>query len=328
MIDPFGRHITYLRVSVTDRCNLRCVYCMPQDGVQWRPHSEILRYEEIAEVVRVAADQGVRGVRLTGGEPLVRPNIAALVRLIAAIPGIEDISLTTNALLLGGLAAELAEAGLKRVNISLDTLQPDRFTRITRGGSLDKVMQGIDAAEKAGMQPIKINAVIVRGVNDDEMEEMALLSIHRGWHVRFIELMPIQNQESWGSDFPDPHTAFISNNEMLERLLPLGLQPIPRKVGSGPAQEYQLPEAAGRIGFISPLSDDGFCQRCNRMRLTADGSLRPCLMSDIEVPIRDALRAGEPLLPYWHKAIAMKQPGHQLKENHSPTGRRMAEIGG
>jgi GTP 3',8-cyclase len=328
MIDPYGRHITYLRVSVTDRCNLRCVYCMPSEGIQWRPHAGILRYEEIAEVVRVAAEQGVRDVRLTGGEPLVRPNLTALVKMIAAIPAIKDISLTTNALLLGSTAAQLADAGLKRVNVSLDTLQPERFERITRGGSFDKVMKGIAAAEAAGLNPIKINAVVVRGVNDDEMEDMARLSIDRGWHIRFIELMPIQNQESWGSGFPDPQSAFISNAEMLQRLAPLGLKALPRKPGNGPADEYQLPGAAGRIGFISPLSDDGFCQRCNRMRLTADGSLRPCLMSDIEVPILDAIRRGEPLLPYWQKAISLKQPGHELNQQRSPTGRCMTEIGG
>jgi GTP 3',8-cyclase len=301
---------------------------MPPDGIQWQPHSAILRYEEIAQVVRVAAEQGVREVRLTGGEPLVRPNVTALIKMIAEIPGIEDISLTTNGLLLGSMAAELAGAGLKRVNISLDTLRPDRFKRITRGGSFDKVMQGIEAAQAAGLNPIKINAVVVRGVNDDEMEDMARLSIDCGWHVRFIELMPIQNQVSWGADFPDPQNAFISNAEMLERLLPLGLTAIPRRVGNGPAQEYQLPGAAGRIGFISPLSDDGFCQRCNRMRLTADGNLRPCLMSDVEVPILDAIRSGEPLLPYWKKAISLKQAGHQLKQNRAPTGRCMTEIGG
>jgi GTP 3',8-cyclase len=311
MIDPFGRHITYLRVSVTDRCNLRCVYCMPSDGIQWKPHSEVLRYEEIATVVQMAAEQGVREVRLTGGEPLVRPNLATLIRMVAEIVGIEDISLTTNGLLLGSMAAELAEAGLKRVNISLDTLQPERFSRITRGGSFEKVMQGIAAAQAAGLEPIKINAVVVRGVNDDEMENMARLSIEHGWHVRFIELMPIQNQTSWGIDFPDPVAAFVSNNEMVERLLPMGLKAIPRKIGNGPAQEYQLPGAKGRIGFISPLSDDGFCQRCNRMRLTADGNLRPCLMSDIEVPILEAVRNGEELLPYWQKAISLKQSGQE-----------------
>jgi len=328
MIDPFGRRISYLRVSVTDRCNLRCVYCMPPEGIQWRPHSGILRYEEITEIIRVAADQGVRDVRLTGGEPLIRPNLAALVRMIAEIPGIEDISLTTNGLLLDSLAPILADAGLKRVNISLDTLKPERFARITRGGSFDKVMKGIAAAQAAGLRPIKINAVMVRGFNDDEMEDLARLSIDFGWHVRFIELMPIQNQTSWGADLPDPQTAFISNQEMLQRLLPMGLKAVGRKIGNGPAQEYRLPDAAGRIGFISPLSDDGFCQRCNRMRLTADGNLRPCLMSDIEVPVLEAVRRGEPLLPYWRQAVSLKVPGHALNQNGSPTGRCMTEIGG
>jgi cyclic pyranopterin phosphate synthase len=328
MIDLFGRAITYLRVSVTDRCNVRCVYCMPPEGVTWRPHSSILRYEEIAQVVRVAAEQGVRKVRLTGGEPLVRPNLAALVRMIADIPGIEDISLTTNGLLFASMASTLADAGLKRVNISLDTLKPARFERITRGGSFDQVIKGIAAAESAGLKPLKINAVMVRGFNDDEIEDLARLSIDRGWHVRFIELMPIQMQASWGADLPDPQTAFISNTEMLERLLPLGLKAIPQKMGDGPAQEYQLPGASGHIGFISPLSDDGFCARCNRMRLTADGHLRPCLMSDSEVPILEAIRRGEPLLPYWQRAISLKQPGHELNHRRPITGRCMTEIGG
>lgn len=328
MIDPFGRHITYLRVSVTDRCNIRCVYCMPPEGIQWRPHSSILRYEEIAQVVRLAAEQGVREVRLTGGEPLIRPNLAALVRMIAEIPAIKDISLTTNGLLLASLAYQLVDAGLKRVNISLDTLQPGRYDRITRGGSFEKVMKGIEAAEAAGLKPVKINAVMVRGFNDDEMEDLARLSIDRGWHMRFIELMPIQVQTSWGANLPDPQTASISNAEMLERLLPFGLKALPRKTGNGPAQEYQLPGASGHIGFISPLSDDGFCQRCNRMRLTADGNLRPCLMSDIEVPILEAIRRDEPLLPYWHKAISLRQPGHELNQKRSPTRRCMTEIGG
>ena len=201
LLDRYGRQITYLRVSVTDRCNMRCVYCMPPEGIQLQSHAAVMRYEEIAEVVRAAASQGIREVRLTGGEPLVRLDLAELVRLIAEIPGIEDISLTTTGLLLGKYARSLADAGLRRVNVSLDTLRPDRFTRITRGADLSQVWQGLTAAEAAGLKPIKLNVVVMRGVNSDELIDLAQLTLEHDWHVRFIELMPVQNQSAWGQDF-------------------------------------------------------------------------------------------------------------------------------
>lgn len=328
MEDHYGREIRYLRISVTDRCNLRCVYCMPPEGIQWQPHNEILSYEEIVSVVRVAASQGIRQIRLTGGEPLVRAGLSELVRQIAEVPGIEDIALTTNAILLASQAEALAQAGLKRVNISLDTLQADKFARITRGGSIERVWEGIAAAEANGLKPIKINAVVVRGLNDDEMEAMARLTLEHDWHMRFIELMPIQNQQSWGEGLPDPATAHVSVTEMMTRLSSLGLEPVDSEVGLGPAQEFRLRGGLGRVGFISPLSDHSFCQRCNRMRLTADGSLRPCLMSDEEVALRDVLRAGKDILPLYQEAITGKPKGHHLAEHLTPSGRCMTQIGG
>ncbi len=325
--DRFGRQITYLRVSVTDRCNFRCVYCMPPGGISWQPHDAIMRFEEIVEVVRVAAAGGVRSVRLTGGEPLVRKDLHELVGMIDAIPGIEDISLTTNGTLLDRMAARLAEAGLRRVNVSLDTVQPEKFAHITRGGSIQAVWRGIEAAEQAGLSPIKLNIVAMRGVNDDELLDMARLTLEKPWDVRFIELMPVQNQLPWGEGFPSPEHAFLSIQDMMEILSPLGLEPITRTVGSGPAKEYHIPAAPGRLGFISPIGEH-FCATCNRMRLTADGHLRPCLLSDVEIDVLGPMRRGEVALPYLQQAIEAKPEGHTLGESHGPDGRTMMQIGG
>lgn len=327
LIDRFGRLITYLRISVTDRCNMRCVYCMPAEGIPLQSHENILRYEEIVQIVRLAAKHGIREVRLTGGEPLVRLDLPVLVRMIAQIPGIEDISLTTNGLLLEKMAQPLAEAGLRRVNVSLDTLDPVKFERITRGGSLEKVLRGIKTAERVGLTPIKLNVVVMRGVNDDELIEMARLTLQRPWHVRFIEMMPIQNQDSWGDNFPPPEEVYISVHEMRQLLSSLNLQPVNEKVGNGPAREYRITGAEGIVGFISPIGEH-FCQSCNRLRLTADGHLRPCLLSDIEIPVLHALRAGEDILPLLEKAISVKPEGHELVLNHSPMSRCMRQIGG
>ncbi len=325
--DRFGRQITYLRISVTDRCNLRCVYCMPPEGVPQVGHGDVLRYEEILEIVKLAAHYGVREVRLTGGEPLVRADLPDLVRMIAGVPGIEDISLTTNGLLLDRLAEPLVRAGLKRINVSLDTLQAERFLRITRGGSFERTWAGILKAEELGLRPIKLNVVMMRGVNDDELEDVARLTLERPWQVRFIELMPIQNQAAWGEGLPLPEETYLPIAEMLARLEPLGLEVCGHGVGSGPAQEYRLRGALGKLGFISPVSEP-FCEQCNRLRLTADGNLRPCLLHDVEVPVRDALRRGEDLLPYLQQAIALKPMAHELEQQHSPSGRCMRQIGG
>jgi len=331
LTDTFGRSITYLRISVTDRCNMRCVYCLPPDGVVSLEHEAILRYEEIAAFVSVAARHGIRSVRLTGGEPLVRKNLASLVGMLAEIPGIEDISLTTNGLALADQVEELATAGLKRINVSLDTLDADRFRRITRGANIEKVWSGIAAAERVGLSPIKINTVAMRGVNDDELLDIARLSIDHDWHMRFIELMPVQNQQSWGEGFPQPQAAFIPIGEVRQLMADLDLEAVERDAGSGPAREYHPRGGRGRIGFISPVSEH-FCASCNRLRLTADGNLRPCLLSDREIPIRQALRNGEDLLPYLQQAVDRKPDGHHIGiENPSESAVRnrcMRQIGG
>lgn len=327
LIDTFGHRISYLRVSITDRCNMRCVYCMPEEGVQKQPHKAIMRYEEIVETVRVFASLGVRAIRITGGEPLVRPDVHKLVAMIAAIPGIEDISMTTNALLLTRQAARLAEAGLNRVNISLDSLQDEKFRRITRSGTLEQVWRGIEAAEKYGLSPIKLNVVALRGVNDDEFIDLAALTFEHPWSVRFIELMPIGNQLQWGPGFPSPQEMFISTEEIKALLSDYELSPVAEKTGRGPAKEFRLKSAPGTIGFISALSDH-FCGDCNRMRLTADGNLRPCLLSDREIPLLEDLRAGKSILPLLEKALAIKPDSHHLDRDELPDKRKMKEIGG
>lgn len=290
--DKFGRQIDYLRVSVTDRCNLRCVYCMPAHGVPWQPRENILRLEQIAEIVEAAAGIGFRKIRLTGGEPLVRKGIVDLVGQIATLPGIDEVAMTTNATLLSRCATELVDAGLQRINVSLDTLRPGRFWRITRLGNVDLVWRGIEAAERAGLTPLKINVVVVRGVNDDEIADFARLTLDHAWHVRFIELMPVGDGLDWGPEMPAPAQRFVSVAEMRRRLTNLGhLESVGGPGGNGPARYFRLPNARGTIGFISPLSEH-FCAACNRLRLTADGRLRPCLFSEKGVPLKPALDAG------------------------------------
>jgi len=282
-IDPFGRAITYLRISLTDRCNLRCVYCMPKEGLQWQPHADQLSVEEIVRVVATAAQGGVRRVRLTGGEPLVHPYIVDIVRRIASIPNIEEVSLTTNAMLLERLAQPLADAGLKRVNISLDSLDADKFKRITRGGDLNRVWRGIAAVEHARLSPLKINSVIVRGLNADELPALAQLTMENDWHVRFIEVMPIGNTQLWGEGFPVPTERYVSVQEMRSQLSTFNFQPVSSPLGNGPARTFRIPNALGTIGFISPLGEH-FCQNCNRLRLTSDGKLRSCLVILLKFP--------------------------------------------
>ena len=327
LVDTFGRQITYLRISVTDRCNYRCVYCMPAEGVPLSKHNDILRYEEIAQIVQAAAKMGVRAVRLTGGEPLVRLDLPVLVRMIREIPEIVDISITTNGLLLDRMAQPLAEAGLNRVNISMDTLDPDKFARITRGGSLERIWKGVEACEAAGLKPIKFNTVAMRGVNDDEIVKIASLSLTHAWDMRFIELMPVKNQESWGSEFPAPEQAYMSVQEIRNLFDGMGLEEIEEKIGSGPAREYRLPGAMGTVGFISPIGEH-FCETCNRLRLTSDGNLRPCLLTDREVPLIEAVRSGKPLESLLRQAAQVKPQGHELRLDHAPNGRCMRQIGG
>lgn len=327
-IDPFGRSITYLRISLTDRCNLRCVYCMPREGLAWQPRAEQLSVEEILRVVETAASGGVTRVRLTGGEPLVHPQVVQIVRGIASIRGIEEVSLTTNAMLLERLAQPLADAGLKRVNISLDSLDAEKFRRITRGGDLNRVWKGIAAAERAELAPLKLNTVVVRGLNADELPAFARLTLENDWHVRFIEVMPIGNAQDWGEGFPAPSERYVSVQEMRAQLAAWNLQPEKTPIGNGPARTFRIPKALGTLGFISPLGEH-FCQNCNRLRLTADGKLRSCLVIPKETSLRDAVRSGKNLEPFFHQAIAQKPEHHDMLVA-VPAGakRGMSQLGG
>jgi cyclic pyranopterin phosphate synthase len=327
-VDPFGRAVTYLRISLTDRCNLRCVYCMPQDGLQWQPRADQLSVEEMVRVVETAAQGGVKRVRLTGGEPLVHPHVVEIVQRIASIPNIEEVSLTTNAMLLERLAQPLADAGLKRVNISLDSLDADKFKRITRGGNLNRVWKGIAAAERARLAPLKLNTVVVRGLNADEIPALARLTLENNWHVRFIELMPIGNAQDWGEGFPAPADRYVSVHEMRAQLETWNLEPETSPIGNGPARTYRIPTALGTIGFISPLGEH-FCQNCNRLRLTSDGKLRSCLVIPNEVSLRDAVRNGQSLETFFEQAIAQKPEHHDMLVAVSAGSQRgMSQIGG
>lgn len=335
-VDAYNRPISYLRISVTDRCNLRCVYCMPPQGVPKRPHEDILRYEEIETVVRAAAELGITKVRLTGGEPLVRPGVVDLVRMLARVEGIDDLAMTTNGILLSVYAEELAEAGLQRVNISLDTLRPERFQRITRCGQLEDALAGMKAAREAGLEPIKINTVVIRGMNDDEAVDFARKTIEPGWHVRFIELMPIGISlmpigigTTVASDWQNRGVSAQEIREQVETALGK-LAPAKVSIGNGPARYYRLPDAKGTLGFITPISEH-FCTQCNRLRLTADGHLRPCLLSEQEIDLRTPLRAGadvEQVKTLILQTIEHKPLQHRLAECRPPAGRVMSEIGG
>lgn len=322
--DSFQRPINYLRISVTDRCNLRCVYCMPEEGVDLMSHADILSYEEIFTVVKAATEMGINKVRLTGGEPLVRAGVPDLVKMLVGIDAIDDISLTTNGILLAQYAAALKEAGLHRVNISLDSLKPERFNKITRCGSLDDTLEGIDAAMKAGLTPVKINMVVMAGINDNELTDFAARTVSDGWHVRFIEHMPVNGDE------PDI-TRLLSVSEMRARIKPLGkLEPWKVDVGNGPAKYFKLPGAEGTIGFITPITEH-FCYQCNRLRLTADGKLRPCLLSEEEIDLKEPLRNGAlvtELKNLIEKAVASKPKGHRLAEGKKRNGRPFSQVGG
>lgn len=333
MKDSHGRTIDYLRISLTDRCNLRCIYCMPDEGVEQMSHEDILRIEEIEEAVRVAATMGITRVRLTGGEPLVRKGVVDLIRSIKNTPGIEHIAMTTNGVLLPRMADELKEAGLSRVNISLDTLDPAQFSMITRRGKLEDALAGIRAALDVGFDPVKINAVTVRSLNQNYLA-FAKLSIENPLHVRFIEYMPVGESSGssgcgWGKEDVVPSEELIeiiderAQAEGLGALIPAGGA---RPEGWGPARYYTFEGALGTVGFISPLSRH-FCSECNRLRLTADGKLRPCLFSDVEFDLRDALRANDTEAA---KAVFAEALGAKPDDHHDKVGteRGMSQIGG
>lgn len=326
LADQFNRPITYLRVSVTDKCNLRCVYCMPEAGLPWLPKSEILTYEEIAQLVRAAAAVGVRSIRLSGGEPLIRKNLWHLVEELAAIPGIDDIALSTNGLLLEEQLDDLLRAGLKRVNVSLDTLQEQRFIELARRPGLERVLASIDAAIARGLSPVKINCVVMRGHNDDEIAAFAQWTKERAVYVRFIELMPVQENLGVQRD------AYVSADEILERVRTIGeLEAVPGPGGNGPARYFAFPGAPGAVGVISPLSHD-YCERCNRVRLSADGRLRLCLFGDHAIDLREPLRSGasqEDVEQMLRAAMLIKPERHHLKLGEAASRMRaFSEIGG
>jgi len=321
-VDRFGRSIDYLRISVTDRCNLRCIYCMPPEGVPHISHNEILSYEEIRAVVQAAAQLGIHRIRLTGGEPLVRADFPELVKMLSGIEGIVELSLTTNGALLKNYARALKQAGLSRVNVSLDTLRANRFQHITRLGELKDVLAGIGAAKEAGLHPIKINTVVMRGINDDEILDFARITFKGEWHVRFIELMPFKGV-----------AESVPSVELQQHISSLGrLEPCVSITGNGPAMYYRLAGARGTIGFISPLTDISFCSRCNRMRLTPDGKLRPCLLGEDEFDLRMPLRNNasmEELKRLILKAVASKPEHHHLERGDIRLVKlKMSQIGG
>lgn len=299
-----------MRISVTDRCNLRCVYCMPSDGVKPIKHSDILTYEEIIRIVRIAADLGVRKIRITGGEPLIRKNLFYLISSLNKIEGIDEISLTTNGQLLENHIEKLAMAGLNRVNISLDSLDPERYRSITRGGDINRVWRGIEMTEKLRLFPIKINMVPVRGFNDDEIENFAYLSMTTPHHIRFIEFMPIGAKDFWSPK------RYIATDEIKKRLSAIAtLNPV-EKEKSGPAEYYKYANAKGLIGFISPISNH-FCGSCNRLRLTSEGKIRPCLLSETEIDLRAAMRLGagdDEIKRLLKLSIKIKPSSHTISE--------------
>lgn len=324
LVDSFGRSIDYMRISVTDRCDLSCIYC---NSPEMKPltHNDILRYEEIERVAQAAAGLGVTKIRLTGGEPLTRSNISYLISLLTSIPGIEEVSMTTNATRLAKYALELKQAGLKRVNISLDSLKPERFQHITGGDILPDVLDGIDAAKAAGLTPVKINMVVLKNVNEDEIPDFVSKTIKDGWHIRFIEHMPFQNSTSLGN-------GLVSTAEIINRIQHQFGALIPHKseYANGPANYYRLTGSYGTIGFISAVTDC-FCESCNRFRLTADGKIRPCLLDNDEIDIKQPLRQGatiSALTEIIQSVTALKRERHQLREGKIPAGRSMRQIGG
>ena len=322
-LDQFGRSIEYLRISVTDRCNFRCLYCMPEAGLAWLPKSDILSYEEITAVVRQLAPLGLRRLRITGGEPTIRPQIHELIRMLRAIPEIEDIAISTNGVRLPEMGQTLRECGLDRVNMSVDSLRPDRIAQIARRNLGFDPIRAAQAAQAAGLDPIKLNVVVMRGINDDEIIDLARLTNEHPWHVRFIELMPVGDMRelTW--------EHIVPSDEILARLsavAPLTPASGPAR-GNGPAAYYTWPGAAGTIGMITPMTHT-YCASCNKVRLTADGRLRTCLFGDHEVDLRAPLRAGLALEPFFRDALANKPKEHELLQMRVGGLRALSQVGG
>lgn len=324
LVDSYHRRINYMRISVTDRCDLNCVYCSGRSAPHLS-HDDILRYEEILRVVQAAAHLGVQKVRLTGGEPLARLHLSRLVEMLVRVEGIDEVSMTTNGTVLAHHAAELKAAGLKRVNVSLDTLKADRFQQITRSDKLRDVLNGIEVAKEVGLNPVKLNMVVLRDVNDDEVLDFARKTVTDGWHVRFIECMPFVSSTAEDNRIVAVSEIMRTIEQSLGELIPC----FPSS-GNGPAKYYQLPDANGTLGFIGAVTEC-FCAECNRFRLTADGGLRPCLLDDDEIDLKGPLRCGatiEELEQLILKAATLKQEQHHLAEEVVPEKRQMRQIGG
>ncbi|WIV12573.1 GTP 3',8-cyclase MoaA [Proteiniborus sp. MB09-C3] len=318
MKDAFGRNINYLRISVTDLCNLRCKYCMPEKGICKVEHREVLSLEEIYEAAKIFVSLGVNKIRLTGGEPLTRKGIVNLVERLGKLDGIKDLAMTTNGILLKKYAKDLKSAGLNRVNISLDTLDEKKYSQITRGGRLGDVLEGIEAAKSVGLTPIKINVVLIGGFNVDEIEAFVNLTKTEAIDVRFIELMPVGEASKWAEE------NFISNEVILDEVSTL--EKVERLDPSSPAVYYKLPGAKGRVGIINPISCK-FCEYCNRVRLTSQGKLKLCLHSNEEIDLKDKLRQGEDIEKIIMAAIKQKPESHHLEDGQYITD-SMYQIGG
>ena len=323
VIDQYGRSIEYLRISVTDRCNFRCVYCMPEQGLDWLPRTDILTYEEIAAVVRQLAPLGLKRLRITGGEPTIRPELVTLIAMLKAIPGIDDIALSTNGVKLPELSAALKASGLDRVNMSADSLRADRIAAIARRRVPFDPVHAACAAHNAGLGPVKLNVVVMRGINDDEVEDFARLTLVHPFHVRFIELMPVGEMANLTWDHVVPSQEVLNKIRTLGPLVP---HTGPSR-GNGPATYYQIEGGCGTIGVITPMTHT-YCGRCNRVRLTADGRLRTCLYGDHEVNLRDPLRNGVPLEPLFVRALAEKPKEHQLLQMQVGGLKALSQVGG
>ncbi len=326
LVDRYNRELNYLRISITDKCNLRCFYCMPRKSTGLIPRDDILTYEEILRIARLAVNYGMRKIRITGGEPLIRKGVVRFINSLSEINGIEDISLTTNGILLKEFASDLAKAGLKRINVSMDSLNPGKYKQITGGDYLRHVWDGIRETELVGLNPIKINTVVIKGVNDDEVVDFAKITLDKPYKIRFIEFMPTAMIESWSKDRFLPS---IRIRELIERFGKL--YPVVEQDSSKPARGFRFRNGIGNVGFISPISHH-FCSSCNRIRLTADGKLRPCLFSDIEIDIKHPLRnnAGDKELINYLKICAKKKSrGHKIREEiFKKCNRPMSAIGG